>query len=155
MAVDIKSGLRIKPTYEQLIGTALSDDNRNIKFPNRDALFLRNGFELSQLDGEGQRAMERQQQMTSSEKYKQNLINQIAIDSDMSASSLRTEVDTQNRQGRLDRMFKHTPESSNFQETEYNTVFSRDYDTNIERQQNIELAENKRQNSVLMKREMP
>jgi hypothetical protein len=97
MSIDTKSGLRIKPLYSQLIGTALSDDNRNIKFPNRDAKFLRNGFELSQLDGEGQRAMERQQQMAASENYKQSLIKQIAINSGLSASSLRTEVDSQNR----------------------------------------------------------
>eukprot|EP00972_Heterocapsa_arctica_P062074 9152084-Heterocapsa_arctica.AAC.1 len=61
MSVDIKSGLIIRPSYEQLIGVALGDDNRNVKFPNRNATFLRNGFDLSQLDGKGMRAMERQQ----------------------------------------------------------------------------------------------
>eukprot|EP00972_Heterocapsa_arctica_P070017 10342803-Heterocapsa_arctica.AAC.1 len=71
MSVDTKSGLRIKPLYEQLIGAALSDDNRNVKFPNRDATNLRNGFELSQLDGEGMHAMQRQQEMATNEQYKQ------------------------------------------------------------------------------------
>jgi hypothetical protein len=84
--------------------------------------------------------MERQQQMAASEQYRQHLINQIAIDSGMSASSLRTEADSQLRQSRLDRMLKPSSESSDFQETEDNTVFSRGYDDNIERQQNIELA---------------
>ena len=51
-------GLRLKPTYEQLIGVAASDGLGNIRFPNRDASFLRNGFVLSQLDGEGMRQME-------------------------------------------------------------------------------------------------
>ena len=37
-------GLRLKPTYEQLIGVAVSDGLENIRFPNRDATFLRNGF---------------------------------------------------------------------------------------------------------------
>ena len=54
-------GLRLKPSYEQLIGVAVSDELRNIKFPNRDSSFLRNGFILSQPDGAGQREMEKQQ----------------------------------------------------------------------------------------------
>ena len=141
MSIDTKSGLRIRSSYEQLIGTALSDENKNIKFPNRDATFLRNGFELSQLDGEGQRAMERQQQMAVSENYKQSLIKQIASDSGTSASSLRTEVDSQNRKDRVDGIFKSSSEGSDFQETEDNPVFFKNYDTNIERQQNLELAE--------------
>ena len=55
-------GLRLKPTYEDLIGVAISSELYNIKFPNRDAQFLRNGSVLSQLDGEGARIMERQQE---------------------------------------------------------------------------------------------
>ena len=54
-------GLRLKPTYEQLIGVAASDGLDHIKFPNRNAQFLRNGFVLSQLDGEGMIIMEGQQ----------------------------------------------------------------------------------------------
>ena len=63
-------GLRLKPTYEQLIDVAVSDGLDNIRFPNRDASFLRNGFGLSQLDGEGKRQMEKQQEMASKESYK-------------------------------------------------------------------------------------
>ena len=33
-------GLRLKPTYEQLIGVAASDGLEQIKFPNRNAQFL-------------------------------------------------------------------------------------------------------------------
>ena len=61
MAQAIK-GLRVRPRYEQLINVAVSDGLEHIKFPNRNASFLRNGFVLSQLDGEGMRAMELQQQ---------------------------------------------------------------------------------------------
>ncbi len=43
MAISMK-GLRLKPKYEDLIGVAVSDKLYNIKFPNRDATFLRNGF---------------------------------------------------------------------------------------------------------------
>ena len=51
-------GLRVKPTYEQLVGVEFPDSLEHIKFPNRDASFLKNGFVLSQSDGEGMRAME-------------------------------------------------------------------------------------------------
>ena len=47
MAIAMK-GLRIRPKYGQLIGVADSDELHNIKFPNRDASFLRKGFVLSQ-----------------------------------------------------------------------------------------------------------
>ena len=67
-------GLRLKPTYEQLIGVAVSGDLQHIKFPNRDASVLRNGFILSQLDGEGARQMEKQQEMASKESYKEHVL---------------------------------------------------------------------------------
>ena len=51
-------GLRVKPSYEQLINVAVSDGLEQIKFPNRDASFLRNGYVLSQWDNEGARIME-------------------------------------------------------------------------------------------------
>ena len=35
-------GLRIKPSYEDLIGVAVSDGSENIEFHDRNALFLRN-----------------------------------------------------------------------------------------------------------------
>ena len=44
-------GLKVHRQYEDLINVAVSDELRNIKFPNRDSTFLRNGFILSQLDG--------------------------------------------------------------------------------------------------------
>ena len=50
-------GLRVKPTYEDLIGVAVSDGLENVKSPNRDSTFLRNGFVMSQLDNEGMRQM--------------------------------------------------------------------------------------------------
>ena len=54
-------GLRLKPACEQLIGVAVSGGLEQIKFPNRNAQFLRNAFVLSQLDGEGIKTMEDQQ----------------------------------------------------------------------------------------------
>ena len=63
-------GLRVRPQYEDLINVAVSDELYKTKFPNRDAKFLREEFALSQLDGEGMRAMERQQEQASKESYK-------------------------------------------------------------------------------------
>ena len=64
MAYAIK-GLRVKPNYEGLKNVAVSDKLYNIKFPNRDSTFLRNGFVLNQLGGEGARTMGKQQEMAS------------------------------------------------------------------------------------------
>ena len=54
-----RQGLRVKPSYGQLVGAAVSDGLENIKFPNRDAKFLREGIVLLQLDGEGVSQMEK------------------------------------------------------------------------------------------------
>jgi hypothetical protein len=96
-----------------LIGAALSD-NRNFKFPNRDAKTLRNGFELSQLDGEGQRVAERQQQQQATEQYKQGLIKQTAINTGMNASDLRNETASILRQERLHSLFNTPSDGSVF-----------------------------------------
>ena len=71
MAIALRC-LRVKPSYKQLIGVAFSGELENVKLPNRDATFLRNGFVLPQLDGEGMGTMERQQQMASKESYKKH-----------------------------------------------------------------------------------
>ena len=76
MAVAMR-GLGCKPKYEDLIGIAVSDKVYNVKFPNRDATFLRNGFVLSQWDGEGMRQMERQQEIASKEAYKEHILAEI------------------------------------------------------------------------------
>ena len=103
-------GLRVKPSYQQLIGVAVSDGLENIKFPNRNASFLRNGFVLSQLDGEGQRVMERQQEMASKEAYKEHLLKQIAQNNNNSNSdnishhSFRTANEGDLREQRINNM---------------------------------------------------
>ena len=57
---------------------AVSGKLYNVKFPNRDVSFLINGFVMSQLDGEGMRAMERQQGSASKEPYKEHIFKEIA-----------------------------------------------------------------------------
>ena len=63
-------GLKVKPTYEDLIGAAYSYGSKQIIFPNRDANFSRDGFILSQLDGEGTRQMQVQQEQAIKETFK-------------------------------------------------------------------------------------
>ena len=46
MAIAMK-GLKLKPKYEDLINVAVPDGLEHIKFPNRNAQFLRNCFVLS------------------------------------------------------------------------------------------------------------
>ena len=90
-------GLRVKPSYEDLINVAASDELQNVKFPNRDAKFLREGFVLSQLDGEGMRTMEKQQEMAS----KQSLLKDIAINTGSNLSDLRSESHHEMRTDRI------------------------------------------------------
>ena len=99
MAVAMK-GLRLKPTYEQLVGAAVSDGLEHIKFPNRSAQFLRNGFVLSQLGGEGMRAMELQQQRHIKEVYMDSALKPLASDpgSDSISNCSFKSAHTQNTQ---------------------------------------------------------
>ena len=76
---------------KSLIGVAVSDGLDNIKFPNRDATFLRNGFVLSQLDGEGMRQMEKQQEMACKEAYKEHLLKEIAKNTGSNIHDLRND----------------------------------------------------------------
>ena len=48
MAKSMK-GLKVKPTYGDLIGVAFSDGLEHIEFLNRDASFSRDGFILRNL----------------------------------------------------------------------------------------------------------
>ena len=88
MAVAMR-GLRIKPKYEELNGVAVSDGLEHFKFPNRDSKFLREGFILSQLDGEGARQMEKQQDMASKVALKEHLLKYIAINTGANIHDLR------------------------------------------------------------------
>ena len=82
-------GLRIKPTYEDLVNVAVSDELHYVKFPNRDAKLLREGFVLSQLGGEGMRQMEKQQEQASKEAYKEHLLKDIAKNTGANIHGLR------------------------------------------------------------------
>ena len=72
-------GLKPRPTYEGLTGAASSDGLQNVKFPNRGAKFLREGFVVSQLDGEGMRVMEQQRQQAMNDSPEENLLEQAPV----------------------------------------------------------------------------
>ena len=94
-------GLKVHRRYEDLIGVAVSDELRNIKFPNRDASFLRNGYVLSQLDGEGARILEKQQEMASKQAFKESLLKDIAINTGSNLHELRSESQQEMRDDRI------------------------------------------------------
>ena len=96
-------GLRLKPKYEDLIGVTVSDELYNVKFQNRDASFLRNGYVLSQLDGEGAIIMERQQEQASKEAYNYYLLKQIAKTTGVNFSDLRNDAHQELRSERVEK----------------------------------------------------
>ena len=70
-------GLKKKPTLKELI-TQIETEPNTINYPDRTATFVRNSFELSQLDGEGMREMEQQQAQQMAEVAKENAIRNLA-----------------------------------------------------------------------------
>ena len=96
-------GLKVHRQYEDLLNVAVSDELRNIKFPNRSATFLRNGFVLSQLDGEGMRQMEHQQEMASKQAYKEHLLKEIAKNTGTNIHDLRNDSHQEMRADRVEK----------------------------------------------------
>ena len=95
-------GLKLKRNYEDLINVAVSDKLYHTKFPNRDASCLRNGFILSQSDGEGMKTMERQQETASKEAYKEHLLKEIAKNTGANIHDLRNDSHQEMRTERVD-----------------------------------------------------
>ena len=94
-------GFKFKPNYEYLINVAVSDELYNKEIPNRNASFLRNGFALSQLDDEGARSMEKQQEMASKQALKESVLKDIAINTGPNLSDLRSESNQEMRTDRI------------------------------------------------------
>jgi len=112
-------GLKVHRQYEDLIGVAVSDELRNIKFPNRDASFLRNGFILSQLDGEGMRQMEHQQEMASKQAYKEHLLKEIAVNTGSNLHELRSESHQELRAERVNQALNPNPQFFNISQRDH------------------------------------
>ena len=84
----MSSGLRRKPTYEEVI-SYIENDPDKVKYPNRAAKFLRSTFQLSQLDGMGQALLEQQQVEEMKERLKDFQIHQLALQNDTDARTQR------------------------------------------------------------------
>ena len=80
-------GMRRKQTYSEII-EYIENDQDKIKYPNRTAKFLRNTFQLSQLDGMGQALLEQQGVNEMAERVKDYQLNELA---DQNETSKRIE----------------------------------------------------------------
>ena len=106
-------GLRVKSSYEQLIGVAFSDELENVKCSNRDATFLRNGFVSSQLDGEGMGVMQLQPEQAMKESLKDHLLKQISQATGVNISDLRTPSNAETQNIRINNMLRNTGTGDN------------------------------------------
>ena len=73
----MESGLRRKQTYEEIIDYIENDPDK-VQYPNRAAKFLRNTFQLSQLDGMGQALLEQQEINEMAERVKYYQLKELA-----------------------------------------------------------------------------
>ena len=119
-------GLKARRQYEDLIGVAFSDGLEHIRFPNRDAKFLRDGFVMSQLDGEGTRIMEDQQKRHNKEVYLDSALRSLASDrsSDSVSNFSFKSAHTQNTA--IERINAMLTESINSRKAEYFNLFGND-----------------------------
>ena len=73
----MESGLRRKQTYEEIIDYIETDPDK-IQYPNRAAKYLRNTFQLSQLDGVGQALLEQQEVNEMAERVNKYQLKELA-----------------------------------------------------------------------------
>ena len=112
MAIAMR-GLKVKPTYEDLIGVAKSDGLDNITFPHGKAKFLREGCILSQLDGEGMRQMQLQQEQASKETCKDQLLKQASDATGVNKYDLRQSSNAETQTNRINSMLRNTGAGDN------------------------------------------
>lgn len=87
------AGLKIKPTYEELVNY-IENDSEKLRYPDRRATFIRNSFYLTQLDGEGMRQRTRQDLMRQRLIQEDQLLRQIAIQNKLSLMELKKNMTT-------------------------------------------------------------
>ena len=80
--------LRRKPTYNELINY-LEFQQPKVKYPNRNASFLRNSHYLSQFDGDSWIDIENQQEEIMKEKLKEIMVKQLTNENGRTASLVR------------------------------------------------------------------
>ena len=116
-------GLRIKPSYEQLTNVAVPDGLEQMKFPNRNATFLRNCFVLSQLDGEGMRVMGDQQKRHIKEVYMDSALRSLASGRSSDSVSNFSFKCTHTQNTATERINAMLTESINARKAEYYDLF--------------------------------
>ena len=112
MAIAMR-GLKVKPTYGILIGVAFSGGLERIQFPNRDVQSLRDGFILSQLDGEGMRQMQLQQEQAIKETFEYHLLKQASDATGVNIPDLRQSSNPETQTNRSNIMLRTTGAGDN------------------------------------------
>ena len=82
------TGLKQRKTFEEVIDY-IQNDKTKIKYPDRTAKFLRNSFELSQLDNAGMILMEQQQMREMKQREKEHLLRQLVANTSKSITEAR------------------------------------------------------------------
>ena len=84
----MEASMRRKQTYEEVLDYIVNNNDK-IVYPNRTAKLLRNTFQLSKLDGDGQAILEQQQADELKHRFKDTQLRQLAIQND---TDVRTEA---------------------------------------------------------------
>lgn len=86
-----RTGLRKRPTFEGIVDY-LASGQEKVKFPDREAKFIRNHPYLTQLDGEGMHEMEVQQENAWREQETERRVKDMSSKGFHSVPELRTET---------------------------------------------------------------
>ena len=98
------TGLKQRKSFENVIDY-IQNDKTKIKYPARTAKFLRNSFELSQLDNAGMMLMEQQQFREMKQREKEHLLRQLVANTSKSMTDARA---TQTEQSHQSETFTET-----------------------------------------------
>ena len=93
MTTNNMTGLKQRKTFEEVIDY-IQNDKTKIKYPDRTAKFLRNSFELSQLDNAGMILMEQQQMREMKQREKEHLLRQLVANTSKSTTEARAADDS-------------------------------------------------------------
>ena len=141
-------GLRVKPSYEQLVGVSVSDELENVKFPNRNAEFIREGFVMSQLDGEGARVMEEQQQRHNNEVYMDSALRSLASDRGSGSVSNLSFKSAHTHNTQTERINAMITENANARKAEYYDLTGTDMEPPLELDSSSPDERNYRRNHI-------
>ena len=142
-------GLKKKPTSNDVINEFETEPNP-IKYPDRTATWVRNSFELPQLDGERMREMEEQQARQMKEAAKEHAIRSLAKHRDVSHDELSEQAKAVTRNASIQAMLKPISSEKGTQNTVNTSDQSAQHNTStLERgiQKGVELADGSTQHA--------